>query len=555
MIYTTSCLDWEDKIVARKSLCPLPLFDEQAQKALRVFKSLRVPDLPNQPKIGDVTEQWVFDFVACIFGAYDAGTKQRLIKRFFLLISKKNTKSFIAAAIMLTAMIITPRMNEPFIIIAPTKEIANNSFNPAAAMVKLEPFLLKHFKVRDHIKTIEHRTNGNYLKVVAAESDTVGGTTSGFVLVDELWLFGSRASAKSMIKEATGGLSSKQDGFVIYLSTQSDKAPAGIFKNELTYARKVRDGEVLDRTYLPILYEYPKEFIDTKKYLDPKYFYITNPNLGVSKFQEEMETEFNKDMLGDEETRNIYLAKHLNIEIDFSLADNNWAGGEYWKSAELVYDLDFLLKNMGVISIGIDGGGLDDLLGLYLIGRDEGGKWYGWGKAWATYKALERRKEIAPRLYDFAKLGEVAIVDNIGTDLSELLDIVEMVNEYGIIDKVGCDPSGIGDILDGLVDRGIEEDKLVGVSQGWRLGGAIKTAERRLADGSFKVARQELMRWCVGNAKVEQRANSILITKQASGTAKIDPLMAMFNAVTLMAQNPKSNFGLRDFFISPIIAG
>jgi phage terminase large subunit-like protein len=46
------------------------------------------------------------------------------------------------------------------------------------------------------------------------------------------------------------------------------------------------------------------------------------------------------------------------------------------------------------------------------------------------------------------------------------------------------------------------------------------------------------MAWCVGNAKVEQRANSILITQQASGTAKIDPLAATFNATDLMSLDP-----------------
>jgi phage terminase large subunit-like protein len=44
----------------------------------------------------------------------------------------------------------------------------------------------------------------------------------------------------------------------------------------------------------------------------------------------------------------------------------------------------------------------------------------------------------------------------------------------------------------------------------------------------------------VGNARVEPRGNAISITKQASGTGKIDPLMATFNAVALMAMNPEA---------------
>jgi phage terminase large subunit-like protein len=86
-----------------------------------------------------------------------------------------------------------------------------------------------------------------------------------------------------------------------------------------------------------------------------------------------------------------------------------------------------------------------------------------------------------------------------------------------------------------------ERKRIVGIAQGWQLGRAIKTLERHLADGSFIHGAQPLMAWSVGNAKVEPRANGILITKQASGVSKIDSIMACFNAVDLMSLDPDGN--------------
>jgi phage terminase large subunit-like protein len=86
----------------------------------------------------------------------------------------------------------------------------------------------------------------------------------------------------------------------------------------------------------------------------------------------------------------------------------------------------------------------------------------------------------------------------------------------------------------------ITGEQVAGVSQGWRMSGAIKTAERKLAEGALLHGGSAMMAWCVGNAKVEPRGNAVIITKQAAGSAKIDPLMALFNAVTLMSLNPAS---------------
>jgi phage terminase large subunit-like protein len=47
------------------------------------------------------------------------------------------------------------------------------------------------------------------------------------------------------------------------------------------------------------------------------------------------------------------------------------------------------------------------------------------------------------------------------------------------------------------------------------------------------------MAWNVGNAKVEARGNAISIHKQIAGSAKIDALMALFDAAAMMALNPE----------------
>lgn len=60
---------------------------------------------------------------------------------------------------------------------------------------------------------------------------------------------------------------------------------------------------------------------------------------------------------------------------------------------------------------------------------------------------------------------------------------------------------------------------------------------------------QRLMAWAVGNARVEPRGNAIVITKQASGTARIDPLMAAFNATALMVMNPEVRYRFSGTFI------
>jgi phage terminase large subunit-like protein len=573
MEWSTACVDWRERIVAKQSLIAFdPLFPSESEAALAVFKSLNVVDLPQvydqktgeyrYQTFGDVAEEFVFDFVRAVFGAYDAENASRLIEEFFLLVSKKNGKSVVVAGIMLTALIRNWRHSAELLILAPTKEVADNSFKPASDMVRSDPELTDLLHIQDNLKQITHRLTRAVLKVVSADSSTSAGKKAGFVMVDELWLFGKKANAAAMLQEATGGLISKPEGFIIYVSTQSDTPPAGVFKEKLDYARDVRDGKIKDPRFLPVIYEFPEAMIKSKAYLKPENFYITNPNLGRSVRQSWLERKLAAVLQGtDEENDTIqtFLAKHLNIEIGMNLRANRWPGADFWaRQAKPEITIEWLMRKCDVIVPGLDGGGLDDLFGLCLLGRHAVSRhWFAWCHAWCHRGVLERRKQIAPKLLDFRTAGDLTIVDDELEDVSAIVEIIGAVKDEGLLGPVAVDPAGIGELVDALAEIGVtaEEGLLIGAPQGYALMNAIKTAERKLANRTLWHSGAGMMSWCVSNLKIEPTATAIRASKQTAGDAKIDPVIGLFNAVTVMSRNPEASgsMNLDEFLSNPIM--
>jgi len=523
---------------------------------MAVFTSLKIVDLGINPAtddywtIGDSADEWLLDFAAAIFGAYDPETGEQKIRKGLLLVSKKNTKSTIAAGIMLTELICGWRPSDENLILAPTIEVAGNSFKPACDMIRNDEELNELLHIQEHLRLITNRVTKATLKVVAADSATVSGKKASRVLVDELWLFGKKVGADAMLREAAGGQVARPEGYTLYLTTQSDEPPAGVFKEILAYARDVRDGVIDDPEFLPVLYEYPPEMLKAGEHLDPKNFYITNPNLGRSVSQKWLESEFRQVDNAEDGTKQVFYAKHLNVEIGVGLRHDAWVGALYWQGATAPAELwdgsfEQFLDIVEVVCAGIDGGGLDDLLGLGLIGRlrIDPRIWLMWNRAWAQLDVFERRKDIASRLGDFVKAKTLIKCETPTQDLVEIADLLERVKERNLFPAagaIGLDPAGVTALVNELAGRGFTPDQMVAIPQGFRLSGAVWGTERKLKDGTLLHAGQEMMAWCVGNAKAEPRGNAVLITKQVSGKAKIDPLIAGFDAVVLMSRNPSA---------------
>ena len=447
-VWTTACTDWRDRIIAGTPLTPCePLVPTSAASGMNVFRQLQIVDVGIT--FGEC-RPWVQEFAASIFGSYcdvpghpDEG--RRLIKTFFMLISKKNTKSTIAAGIMLTVLIQNWRPEAEYLILSPTKELADNCFKPIKAAIEADEELTDLFHVQPHMRQITHRGTKATLKVVAADSGGVTGKKATGVLVDELHEFGKVAKAEDMLVEATGGLMSRPEGFVIYLTTQSSEPPAGVFKKELEYARKVRDGKHVDPTYLPIIYEFPDEYLDpvTKPYLREENWYITNPNLGASVDLETLRQKILKAGEDGEDSLQSVVSKHLNVQIGLDLGADRWPGADYWLDAahERARTLGHLIDACEVITCGIDGGGLDDLLAVTFTGRIAGtqDQYLSWSRAWVVKKLLDTRKEIADRLRDFERDGDLVVVETVGEDARQMAALVKRVHALDLLAGIGID--------------------------------------------------------------------------------------------------------------------
>lgn len=547
MEWSTACPDWEARIVEGRSLIPdgLPIDVVRAEKALRIFKRLRVTDIIGKPTLGEVCPQWIFDLVWVVFGAHDSVAGRQLIREFLVLISKKNAKSTLAAGIMITALIMNMRAMGEYLILAPTKDVADNSFLPAHGMITEDNALYKRFKSNTTTREITNRLDGAILAVKSADADVVGGQKAICSFIDELWLFGKKASSANVLSEVTGSQASRPEGFTIYATTQSDDPPTGVFAQKLLYHRSIRDGKIDDPTSLPLIYEYPPRMVKAQSWRDPTTWHIPNPSLGHSVDRQWLTTEVKKKELEGQDALSLFVAKHFNIQAGLGLKDESWAGAQFWTAASNKrLTLQAVIERSEVIVIGIDGGGLDDLLGLAVMGRCKvTRKNLLWSHAWAHEIVKKRRTDIATRLDQFAALEQLTFVSLPGDDVDQLAEIVMEVEGSGLLaaeNAIGVDSFGVAAITKALTgeERGIAKERIVGISQGWKLNGAIKDMERDLAGGQLVHSGLELMDFAVGNAKIVPRGNAISIDKQVSGSAKIDPLMAGLHAQVLMGLNP-----------------
>ncbi|WP_288998721.1 terminase large subunit [uncultured Gemmobacter sp.] len=542
-----ACPDWWERLCqGLPPMADVPINEEKAAKALAFFNRMRLPDIPGNPPMSVACGEWFKDVLVAFLASEDSETYQPVVWELLCMVPKKNSKSTYVAALALTALYMEDAPNRQMLLVGPSQNISERCFDQAQGMIRLDPILDSIFLVQDHLKTVTRRQTGTKLEVKTFDTSIVTGEIPVLTIIDELHELGKKARAAAVMQQIRGGGITKQRGRVLMITTQSDESPAGIWKIELDKARAIRDGRGgSNPIMLPVLYEFPAELQRSQDFWRARTnWHLVLPNLGLSIDEQALVDDYENNGRVTKHTEQIWASQHLNIEIGVGLSAG-WLGAQYWDDCvEAGLSLDELIERSEVAVQGIDGGGLDDLFAEAVIGRcRETGRWLHWARAFAHPEVFEERKEIAPRLLNFAEHGDLIQLKDEDTsgDVRGVAETAARLLAAGLLPEqgaVGVDTTNSAAIQFQMFGKGITYKQLVVVGQDWRLSPAIWGMERMLKQGTFRHCGQPLMSWTVGNAKPEIKGSAVRITKEVAGKAKIDPLMATFNAFMLMLRDP-----------------
>tara|TARA_R110000803_G_scaffold209612_1_gene279583 strand:+ start:702 stop:2267 length:1566 start_codon:yes stop_codon:yes gene_type:complete len=221
----------------------------------------------------------------------------------FIFLPRKNGKSTLAAAIILTLMYIDNEPGAEYYSAANDKAQAALVFDCAKIMIENNPKLSAFVDIFK--SSIVYNSQGSVYKAISRESGTKHGFNVSAFIFDEIHALKDDGTENlyQILETATG---SRRSPLAIAITT------AGYNKNSqcwklYDYAKRVKEGSIIDPAFLPVIFEADPDDDIT----DPETWAKANPGLGVSLKTEYMEREVLKaSTLPSYE--NIFRRLHLN---------------------------------------------------------------------------------------------------------------------------------------------------------------------------------------------------------------------------------------------------
>lgn len=428
-----------------------------------------------------------------------------------LMLPRKNGKSELAAAIALYGLLADGEIGAEVYSAAADRDQAALVFNVAAQMIRNHPYWSTQCDIVDSQKRIVHRKSGSVYRAISADAHTKHGFNASLVIYDEL-----HAAPNRELWDVLGtSQGARSEPLMFAIST------AGYDRNSILWelydhACKVRDGVVEDPTFLPLLFEAPKD----ADWTDEAVWHQANPALGDFRSLDEMRVAAQRAQAIPAQ-ENVFRRLYLN---QWTEQAERWISMDLWDKCAARIDWASMAGRR--CFLGMDLASTKDLTALVAVfpGEDHIDVLPQFFVPQA--QILERSKRDRVPYDQWQREGHLVATDG---DVVDYEAVRQTIREWGKrfnVQEIAFDPWNATDLVTRL--QGADGFLCTPMRQGFgSLSAPTKSLEKAILSGRLRHDGHPVLRWCVSNVAVEQDPTGNVKPSKKASTERIDGVVAL----------------------------
>ena len=445
-----------------------------------------------------------------LFGWKRVDNDYRKYRTVYIEVPRKNGKSTLSAGLALYLMLMDGEAGAEVYSAAADRDQAGIVFNQAKAMVESSPELSKRVQVFRN--TISHVKSRSFYRVLSADAPTKHGLNAHAVIFDELHAQPNR-ELWDVLSTSQG---SRRQPVTVAITTAGYNRETICWEMH-EYARQVRDGIIIDETFLPVIYSADED----DDWLDEGVWAKANPSLGVTIKLDYLKNEARKASQIPA-YQNTFRRLHLD---QWTHQETRWLDMNAWDACGAPVH-EKLLEGAPCYG-GLDLASTSDIAAFVLCfpsGTDD--EFYMWlPYFWIPEDNLiERvRKDRVP--YDaWLKEGYLRTTAGNVIDYGVIVRDIEELGERFNIQEIAFDRWGAFQVSQALEDAGFT---MVGFGQGYKdMSPPMTELMRLVMDGKIRHGANPVLRWMADNLIVTTDPAGNVKPNKAKSREKIDGIVA-----------------------------
>lgn len=467
----------------------------------------------------------------------DAEGEEVYIRRFtnaFLLVARKNAKSFLASVIGLYMLFADGEGGSEVYSAATTRDQARIIFDDSSEMVKASSRLNGKLKVTD--KAISHANSYSRFMPVSSDAGTLDGKNVHCALIDEIHAHKKR-DVYDVLETATG---SRDQPLILTVST-AGVILDGICAELRDYGCKVLDKKVEAKdeadSYFFIWYTLDDGDLEREDiYKNPDIWFKANPGMGVCKSIDDMKKIASK-AAEQPSSRANFQTKYLNIFVNSAFA---WMDMERFRKLKKSNKLK--LKGLPFV-LSVDLAEKIDICAAVKTYYADNGHLASECKFWLPEGRLKTCTQETKERYErwFANgwlkftPGDAVDIEMVKTDLRDWVR-----GEEDNMTEFAYDPWHATQFAIAMQEKYGWE--VIEVPQNVRnLNEALRKVEELVFLNGYFPPDNFAFEWMMGNVEVNRDRNGNLFPDKSSRENKIDAASALFTGVSRIIRHVQSD--------------